>query len=126
MSASPDHERADAHCVRLPIRATKCRPIRAQSWGEVGHRRNGRVEDFVDLDRVPIGVVEELVGEVSHDGMVVPVEVRQHPVHVDIQLHQGHAAAASVNYPWLSEECADFAGSNRSPGPIWWMRPSWM
>src|SRR4029077_470288 len=24
MSASPDHERGDAHCVRLPIRATKC------------------------------------------------------------------------------------------------------
>src|SRR5438270_12895382 len=24
MSASPDHERGDAHCVRLPIHATKC------------------------------------------------------------------------------------------------------
>ena len=24
MSASPDHERVDAHCVRLAIRATKC------------------------------------------------------------------------------------------------------
>jgi hypothetical protein len=24
MSASPDYERGDAYCVRLPIRATKC------------------------------------------------------------------------------------------------------
>jgi hypothetical protein len=44
VSASPDHERGDAHCVRLPIRATKWhlaegRPIRLLGFSSFAARR---------------------------------------------------------------------------------------
>jgi len=47
------------------------------------------------------------------------VVVGQHPVHVDEELHQGFAAAAIWNRPWVASECAVFGGSIRSPGPSW-------
>jgi hypothetical protein len=74
------------------------------------------VEHQARLDCLPVDIVEELAGTVAGDGFVVPVEVGQHAVHINED--HGRLAAAIVNRPWLSEECAVFGGSMRSPGAV--------